>query len=76
MSFLIIVSSLQVFILIFQNICEDWKRELHFTESVHIVLGTGGTILADLRCDFYSSAFMHSKNPVLLCVGTAGKYMG
>lgn len=70
------VNSLQVFILIFQNIHQDWKRELYFTESVHIALGTSATILADLRHVFYSRGFAHGKNLVLSCVGTARDYMG
>lgn len=63
-------------ILIFQNIHDDWKRELYFTESMHTVLGTSISILADLRCHFYSSCFVHGKNPVLFCVGASGNYMG
>lgn len=52
------------------------KRELYFTESVHTVLGTSATILADLRHDFYSSVFVHGKKASLFMSGHSWQLYG
>lgn len=64
MSFLVIVNSIQVFILVFQKYPSGLEEGVlqYFTKSAHTALGTSEKNFADLWCDFYSSVFAH---PVL-----------